>query len=268
MLTLSGVLHRASLLLQRIGLIIGLGLFGVGLSASFASAQMPAAQKSEIESIIKDYLLTNPEILRDALTELDRREKIAAEAARRKAVSDLAPQIFNSPNQVVVGNPKGKVTLVEFFDYNCSYCKRTVDDIQALMKADPDLRVVLKDFPVLGPGSVEAAQVATALRNQLSGDKYWTFHRRFLTSRGPANKAAALAAAKENGVDMDRLNKDVERPDVRASIEEVMKIADTLSLTGTPSFVIGDEVIVGAVGFDELKSKIDNVRKCGHATCG
>jgi protein-disulfide isomerase len=261
MLKFSAILHRASLLL-------GLILFGLGLSVSSSLAQMPASQKSEIESIVKDYLLNNPEILRDALTELDRREKLAAEAARRKAVTDLAPQIFNSNNQVVVGNPKGKVTLVEFFDYNCTYCKRTVDDIQALMKADPDLRVVLKEFPVLGPGSVEAAQVATALRNQLSGDKYWAFHRRFLTSRGPANKAAALAAAKETGIDMDRLNKDIDRPDVRASIEESMKIADSLSLTGTPSFVIGDEVIVGAVGLDELKARIGNVRKCGHATCG
>ncbi len=261
MLKFSAILHRASLLL-------GLILFGLGLSVSSSLAQIPAGQKSEIESIVKDYLLNNPEILRDALTELDRREKLAAEAARRKAVTDLAPQIFNSNNQVVVGNPKGKVTLVEFFDYNCTYCKRTVDDIQALMKADPDLRVVLKEFPVLGPGSVEAAQVATALRNQLSGDKYWAFHRRFLTSRGPANKAAALAAAKETGIDMDRLNKDIDRPDVRASIEESMKIADSLSLTGTPSFVIGDEVIVGAVGLDELKARIGNVRKCGHATCG
>ena len=261
MLKFSAILHTASLLL-------GLILFGLGLSVSSSLAQMPASQKSEIESIVKDYLLNNPEILRDALTELDRREKLAAEAARRKAVTDLAPQIFNSNNQVVVGNPKGKVTLVEFFDYNCTYCKRTVDDIQALMKADPDLRVVLKEFPVLGPGSVEAAQVATALRNQLSGDKYWAFHRRFLTSRGPANKAAALAAAKETGIDMDRLNKDIDRPDVRASIEESMKIADSLSLTGTPSFVIGDEVIVGAVGLDELKARIGNVRKCGHATCG
>jgi protein-disulfide isomerase len=229
---------------------------------------MSAAQKAEVQSVIKDYLLANPEIVRDAMIELDRREKADAEAARQKAIAELAPKIYNSNNQAVVGNPNGKVTLVEFFDYNCSYCKKSLDDVTALIKDNPDLRVVLKDFPVLGPGSVEAAQVATAVRNQISGDKYWAFHRRLLTSRVPASQASALSAAKESGADMDRLAKDMAKPEVHASIEEAMKIADSLSLTGTPSFVLGDDVVVGAVGYDELKAKIDNVRKCGKTACG
>ncbi len=246
---------------------LGVALF-LAAPAPDAKAQMSAAQKAEIQSIIKDYLLSNPEVLRDAMIELDRREKVEAENARQKAVADLKPQIYDSRNQAVVGNPNGKVTLVEFFDYNCGYCKKSFEDLATLIKENPDLRVVLKEFPVLGPGSVEAARVSTAVRTQLTSAKFWEFHRKLLTSRSPASKATALAAAKEVGADMDRLNKDIDRPDVHAAIEEVMKIADGLSLTGTPSFVLGDDVIVGAVGYDELKTRLGNVRKCGRTNCG
>ena len=135
------------------------------------------------------------------------------------------------------------------------------------MKADPNLRVVLKDFPVLGPGSVEAAQVAGAVRNQFKGEKFFDFHQKLLLSRGQVGKAQALAVAKELGADMDKLAKDMESADVRSGIEEVMQIADQLNLTGTPSFVIGQDVVVGAVGYDEMKSKVDGVHKCGKAVC-
>ena len=140
---------------------LGLAVF-FGAPVGDARAQMSASQKAEVQSIIKDYLLSNPEVLRDAMIELDRREKAEAESARTRAVAELKPLIYDSKNQTVVGNPNGKITLVEFFDYNCSYCKKSLDDMAKLIKANPDLRIVLKDFPVLGPGSVEAAQVATA----------------------------------------------------------------------------------------------------------
>jgi protein-disulfide isomerase len=233
-----------------------------------ARAEMNATQKTEIEAVIKDYLLNNPEVLRDALNEMDRRQKAEETAARAKAVSDAAPLIFNSPKQAVLGNPNGKVTLVEFFDYNCGYCKKSLDDITQLVKEDKDLRLVIKDFPVLGPGSVEAAEIATALRKQFTGDKYWQFHTKLLGMKGQIGKAQANAVAKEMGADMDRLAKDTASPDTKDSIQEVMKIADGLQLTGTPTFVLGDDVVVGAVGHDELKSRIDNVKKCGKVACG
>ena len=233
-----------------------------------ASAQMSPAQRTEIEGVIKEYLLKNPEVLRDALVEMDRRQKADEETARAKAVSDQAATIFNSPRQAVLGNPNGKITLVEFFDYNCGYCKKTLGDIAQLVQSNPDLRLVIKDFPVLGPGSVEAAEIATAMRNQARGDKYWAYHSKLLASRGQVGKAQALAAAKEAGADMDRLNRDAASAETHASIQEVMQIADKLQLTGTPSFVLADDVIVGAVGYDELKMKIDNVRKCGKTACG
>ena len=232
-----------------------------------ASAQMTPAQRGEIEAVVKDYLLKNPEVLRDAFVELERRQKAEEEEARIKAVTDLSGLIFNAPKQAVLGNPNGKVTLVEFFDYNCGYCKRALDDITSLVKEDKDLRFVLKDFPVLGPGSVEAAEVAIAMLNQANGDKYWQFHAKLLGSRGQVGKAQALAVAKEVGADMARLEKDIVTPQTRAVLQDVMKIADKLQLTGTPTFVLADEVIVGAVGRDQLKARIANVRKCGKTAC-
>lgn len=232
-----------------------------------AKAQMTPAQRGEIESVVKDYLLKNPEVLRDAFVELERRQKAEEEEARIKAITELSGLIFNAPKQAVFGNPNGKVTLVEFFDYNCGYCKRALDDIMALVKEDKDLRFVLKDFPVLGPGSVEAAEVAIAMLNQANGDKYLQFHTKLLGARGQVGKAQALAAAKEIGADMGRLEKDLASPQTRAVLQDVMKIADKLQLTGTPTFVLADEVIVGAVGRDQLKARISNVRKCGKTAC-
>jgi protein-disulfide isomerase len=230
------------------------------------AAEFSPAQTKEIGAIVRDYLVNNPEVLRDAMVELDRREKAEQAAAREKIISENG-HLFSSPHQAVVGNPNGKVTLVEFFDYNCGYCKKSLDDLAKLMKDDPNLRVVLKDFPVLGPGSVEAAQVASALRNQFSGDKFWAFHQKLLLTRGQVGKAQALAVAKDMGADMGKLERDVANPDVKAGIQEVMQMADGLNLTGTPSWVVGNDVVVGAVGYDELKGKIGNVAKCGKAVC-
>jgi protein-disulfide isomerase len=241
-----------------------LGVASVALPA--AAAEFSPAQTKEIGTIVRDYLVNNPEVLRDAMVELDRREKEAQQAAREKIIVGNS-NLLSSAHQAVIGNPNGKVTLVEFFDYNCGYCKKSLDDLAKLMKEDPNLRVVLKDFPVLGPGSVEAAQVASALRNQFSGDKFWTYHQKLLLTRGQVGRAQALALAKEMGADMGKLDRDMASPDVKAGIQEVMQMADGLNLTGTPSWVVGKEVVVGAVGYDELKGKISNVAKCGKAVC-
>jgi len=247
------------------------------IAAAFALSLLPRTvsatesfsepQKTEIQSIIKGYLLDHPEILRDAFNELERREEIAQSLKREKALSDEKSPLYNSSNQAVIGNPNGKVTLIEFFDYNCGYCKRALDDLAKLMRDNPDLRVVLKDLPILSPGSIEAAAVATAARNQFKGDKFWEFHQKLLGSRGPVGKTQALAVAKDLGANMDQLEKDSTAPGVKEGIQENDQIAKGLMMNGTPSYVVGGEVIVGAVGYDELKAKIDNVRKCGKADC-
>jgi protein-disulfide isomerase len=227
------------------------------------------AQRGEIERIIKDYLMKHPEVLQEAINELEKKQ-VAADAEKNKtAVKDNAQLIFSSPRQVTIGNPQGDVTMVEFFDYNCGYCKRAMADMFDLMKDDPKLKVVLKEFPVLGPGSVEAAQVATAVRMQdRTGKKYLEFHQKLLGGRGQADKARALAAAKEAGLDMTRLEKDMASPEVKASLTESMELAEKLGLNGTPSYVIGPNVVIGAVGLAALKEKVEAARACAaNATC-
>jgi len=216
-------------------------------------------QRRAIESIIKDYLVQHPEVLQDAIDALDKRQKDAdADKAREMIIAHNAT-LFNSPHQVVLGNPQGKITVVEFFDYNCGFCKRALPDMMTLLKTDSDLKFVLKEFPVLGPGSVEAAHVAVAVRMQdATGKKYLEFHQKLLGGRGPADKAHALAAAKEVGFDMARIEKDMESDEVKATIDEDMNLADALGVNGTPSYVVGNELVVGAVGIDELKAKIQS----------
>ncbi|MBC7585301.1 DsbA family protein [Tardiphaga sp. vice154] len=233
-----------------------------------ASAQsFNDAQRGEIQKIMKDYLLTHPEILEEVSAELTKRQAAAEAEKHAAAVTANANLIFNSPRGVTVGNKDGDVTFVEFFDYNCGYCKKAMTDMVEIMKDDPKLKVVLKEFPVLGPGSVEAAQVAVAVRMQdPTGKKYLDFHQKLLGGRGQADKARSMAAAKEAGLDMARLEKDFSSPEVRATIEENFKLAESMGMNGTPSYVIGKQVVIGAVGIDALKEKISNAR-CGKAMC-
>jgi protein-disulfide isomerase len=232
-----------------------------------AAQTVSPAQRTEIEAIIKDYLVKNPEVLQDAYAELEKRQAAAEAAKHQVAVKDNATALFNSKRQVVLGNPQGDVTMVEFFDYNCGYCKRALSDMLQMLKTDPKLRVVLKEFPVLGEGSVEAARVAVAARMQdANGKKYLDFHQKLLGSRGSVGRAQALAAAKDAGFDMSRLEKDMAGDEPKATIEENFKLADALGLSGTPSYVVGPEVVVGAVGLANLQEKVNGAR-CGKPTC-
>jgi protein-disulfide isomerase len=176
-------------------------------------------------------------------------------------VASNAAQLFSSPHQVTLGNPDGDVTVVEFFDYNCGFCKRALPDMLSLLKADTKLKIVLKEFPILGPGSVDAARVAVAVRMQdPGGQKYLAFHQELLGSPGPATKEKAIAAAKDQGLDMDRLSADVASDEVNATLSEDMKLASAVGATGTPTYVIGKDVVVGAVGIMGLQGHIDAAR--------
>lgn len=231
------------------------------------AAEFTPPQKTEIQSIVREYLIAHPEVLQEAMAELEKRQGMAEAEKHKAAVKDHAQAIFSSPRQVNLGNPDGNVTFVEFFDYNCGYCKRAMLDMLALMKADPQLKVVLKEFPVLGPGSVEAAQVAVAVRMQdKTGKKYLEFHQKLMGGRGQADKAHALAAAKDAGLNMAQIEKDLTSPEIKATLEESFKLAEALGMNGTPSYVIGSDVVVGAVGLAALQEKI-NTNRCGKATC-
>ena len=244
------------------------------LAAALCAAPLSAHAESfsdthrgEIELIVHDYLIAHPEVLEEAISELNKRQAAAESDKHQAAVATNSEKIFNSPRGVTLGNKDGDVTFVEFFDYNCGYCKRAMADMLDLMKTDPKLKVVLKEFPVLSQGSVEAAKIAVAVRMQdPTGKKYLDFHQKLLGGRGAADKARAMAVAKEVGLDMARLEKDAASPEVKATIEENFKLAEAMGMNGTPSYVIGNQVVIGAVGLENLKEKI-GIARCGKATC-
>ncbi len=244
---------------------LALALFGapmVALAQGFTDTQ-----RSDIEAIIKNYLVSHPEVLEEAMAELTKRQTAAEAQKHEESITKNASLIFNSPRGVTLGNKDGDVTFVEFFDYNCGYCKRAMADMLDLMKNDPKLKVVLKEFPVLSDGSVDAAKVAVAVRMQdPTGQKYLDFHQKLLGGRGPADKARAMAAAKEAGLDTAKIEKDLASPEVKATIEENFKLAEDMGLNGTPSYVIGKQIVVGAVGLEGLKEKI-GIARCGKASC-
>ncbi len=235
--------------------------------------QYLATHPDEVGEIVKRYLMQHPEAAGEILLTMLRHRQQPnasvsaganpkASADRSAAVSRDAAMLFSSPHQVTLGNPAGDVTLVEFFDYNCGFCKRALPDMLSLLQNDPHLRIVLKEFPILGPGSMEAARVAVAVRMQdPTGAAYLAFHRELLAGRGPANKATALMAAKDAGVDLGRIETDMASSEVGATIEESSALARDLALTGTPSYVVGKNVLIGAVGIAALAEKIDLARR-------
>lgn len=251
-----------------------LGLAGLVVAGALSFAAVPRAeaagfddgQRDEIGAIVKQYLMEHPEVIRDAMQELDRKEAAAAAEARKASVAKNSDLLFNSKRQVVLGNPTGDVTMVEFFDYNCGYCKKAHADMKRLLDEDTGLRIILKEFPVLGPGSEEAAAVAVIV-NQMAPEKYMAFHDELLMSRGEVNGARALAVAADVGLDAEAIKAKLKEPEVGATINESYTLAQSLGINGTPSYVVQSDVVVGAVGYDNLKSKIKSVRACGSIAC-
>jgi len=224
-----------------------------------------ARHPEEVGEIVKNYFIEHPEAVGQILAEIMKRRRAAAPGAaapgpdRSAAIARDAAELFSSPHQVTLGDPQGDVTLVEFFDYNCGFCKRALADTLALIRDEPHLKIVLKEFPILGPGSTEAARVAIAARMQ-DPAKYLAFHRELLGSPGPASEQKALDAAKDQGFDMTRLERDMASDEVAATLAEDMKLAAALGFSGTPSYVIGKEVVMGAVGAAALEERIRRVR--------
>lgn len=232
-----------------------------------------ASHPDEVAGIVKDYMIQHPEMVGQIFSEILKRRAAAAgngatagtataAAPRAAAIAANAAQLYTSAHQVTLGNPDGDVTLVEFFDYSCGFCKRALPDLLALIKDDARLKVVLKEFPILGPGSTEAARVAVAVRMQdPTGAKYLAFHQQLLAVPGPASRDKALTAAQQAGLDMARLTGDIASDEVDATLAEDARLAGALGATGTPSYVVGREVVVGAVGAAALKDRIDGARR-------
>ena len=234
--------------------------------AAAAPSTFSDAQKNEIVSIVKDYLLKNPELFLEIQAALESKmEKIQAERLKA-ALAASAKKLFHDPNAPVAGNPKGDVTVVEFFDYNCGYCKRGFPDVAKLIEQDPKVRVVFRELPILSKGSEEAARIAIAANMQ---GKYWDFHSRMIAFKGQANEKSALKIAEKAGLDMKRLEADRKSKTVDEEITRVRELAQNLNINGTPHFIVGNRSIPGAPQdlLEQLKNDLEIVRKEGCTVC-
>jgi protein-disulfide isomerase len=205
------------------------------------------------------YFVNNPEMLVRIGTKLERRQ---LEVQRQKAIADHADALFRSDKAPFVGNPNGDVTVVEFSDYNCGYCRRAVQHVAKLVENDGKVKVVFKHLPVFGEDSVNAARGALAAAKQ---DKYFVMHQRLLDDPGRANKSKVLSIANAIGLDVHRLEKDMESEDVRAALAEARELSEKLELTGTPYYLIGDQIIGGAPPnlYEQLVQEVAEVREQG-----
>jgi protein-disulfide isomerase len=235
-----------------------------------ATKPEPAAftddQKKQIEDIIKSYLVANPEIFIDVQNALEAKmEKEQAEKLK-VAIADNASEIYRAPDASVAGNPNGDITVVEFFDYNCGYCKRGLHDVMKLVETDPKVRVVFKELPILSKGSEEASHVALAAKRQ---GKYWEIHKAMLSAKGHIDKAGALKIAERLGLDMDKLKKDMASPEVKTEIAQSEALAKKMGVNGTPHFLVGDRAIPGAPEdlYQQLENDVTELRKKGCSYC-
>lgn len=222
-----------------------------------AEDKLSPKQIIEIKKIIRETLMENPEVIADAIQALEEKQRLEAEKESKKAMQERKKDIFDDPNSPVGGNPKGDVTLVEFFDYRCGYCKSVHDAVMRVVKEDGKVKLVYKELPVLGAESVYAAKAALAAAKQ---KKYVEFQDVMMRHRGAFNEESVMAMAREVGLDADRLKKDMNAPDITKLLQANMELAETLGIRGTPGFVMGDRIVPGAVPEASLRQWLADAR--------
>jgi protein-disulfide isomerase len=218
------------------------------------------ADRPEIEKIIRDYLIKNPEILGEMQEIYEVRQKAEQAANQKRTLEEKADIIFASPYQMEIGNKDAKFKVVEFFDYNCPYCQRAMGDMEKILEINPDVKFIIKEWPVLGQKSYEAHNISIAF-NALMPEKYHEFHRKLLGLRGQKGEKRAMEVALSFGLDEKKLRVEMAKPYILEALRETNAIAADLGITGTPSYVIGDEVVFGAVGFDQINARLEALKK-------
>jgi len=216
--------------------------------------------KAAIEQIVREYLLAHPEVIVEALSAYQQREEAAQAEEQRKALTTRKEELFKNPTSPVLGNPQGDVTLVEFFDYQCGYCKAVHPDVQRLLESDGKIRLVSKEFPILGPASVTASRAALAAQKQ---GKYDALHKALMENRGQLDDDKIMRIAGSVGLDMERLKKDMQAPEIQEILQRNVRLAGELNIRGTPAFIIGDQIVPGAVSLDRLKEMVAQGRAGG-----
>lgn len=253
--------------LLRLGaLALLIGAAALPRQTSAADSSSPAPQSSmpkdraSLDQAIHDYLMAHPEVILDALKAAQQQADAQAVEQSRLVIATKRKELLDSPDDLVQGNPKGDVTLVEFFDYRCPYCKQIEPSLDALLKEDGKLRIVYKEFPILGEASVYAAHVALAAKKQ---GKYAEFHRAMMGTKGDIGDETALNVATSLGLDASRIKADMSAPEVDKVIDKNYALADALSIQGTPAIIVGDTLIPGAVDLDTLRKDIAAARAGG-----
>lgn len=214
--------------------------------------------RAAIGSIIRDYILTNPEVLVEAMQELEKKQETQRESVAEKAIRAYESELLRDSDSPIAGNPNGDVTIVEFMDYQCGYCKRVYSVVKSVVAADGKVKIIYKDLPILGEASRIAASAALAAARQ---NKYLALHNALMEFRGQLDRARVLDAAASVGIDVPQLVQDMEAPEIKQIIERNLALASALGVRGTPAFVIGKQFVPGAVDADALKKLIANARR-------
>lgn len=246
--------------MPRLISLIACSFLALAAAAPVQAAEFNDAQKQEIETILQDYLLANPGILREMSAKLEQQQREAEDKQRGEALVSYADQIYKSENDPIIGNPKGDVTLVEFMDYNCSWCKRSVAELATLVETDKNLKVVIKEFPIFGAGSEFAARAAKAAYRQ---GKYWELHQALFKSEVAVTEEVTLVLAESVGLDMAKLKADMEDPAIAEGIAKTQALAVAMNINGTPAFIVDDKIFPGFVAGDQLAAAIEGVRATG-----
>jgi protein-disulfide isomerase len=228
--------------------------------------QLAELDPETLNPMIESFLMDDPTILQRLSVALETQLQTEQSEQARVALAEFEDELYAAEGDVILGNPDGDVTLVELFDYNCTYCRQALPDLAALLESDPDLKVILKEFPILSQESVDAARVGVLVAE--SDVDYWDFHQALFTGRGQVTGESALQAATDLGLSRVNLELDMGSERVAQVIQNSYELAQGLGITGTPTFIIGDQIIPGAVGADQLRVLIENMRECGQTQCG
>lgn len=242
-------------MVRKAGLLLAAGLL-VSISNSSQADQYSAADREQIEALIRDYLLENPEVIVEAIGVYQQRQSDAEAAAAARAIDELMPALAFDDNSPIGGNPDGDVTVVEFFDYRCGYCKQVGPQVQSLIESDPGVRFVYKEWPILGPESVVAARAALASREQGLYDAY---HEALMNAR-TITEASIMEIATDVGLDIDRLTIDMQSPAIDEHLQKTRELASRLGINGTPAFVFGNELVKGAVSGGQMVQLVEAAR--------
>ena len=221
------------------------------------AATADGMDEDRIKELVLEAIRENPGIVFEAAQLFEQQQQALQAQAAAQVFDTEKATLENDPNAPVLGNPDGDVTVVEFFDYNCPYCRRVKPEMEALLAADPNVRVVYREWPILGDGSVFAARAALASRNQ---GKYEDFHWAMMQLKERAEEASILRTAEDIGLDVAQLRRDMNGPEIEEHIQTSMRLAQSLGFSGTPSFVIGDSLAPGLIQADQMIELVDQAR--------